>query len=46
MAHGSQFDAEFGGYNAGAAVSGITGDADPHEAFFDGLGRWTWVCLY
>ena len=35
VAHGSQLDAEFGSDNAGAAVCGITGDADAHEAFLD-----------
>jgi len=35
MAHGGEFNAEFGGHNAGTAVGGIASDADTHEAFFD-----------
>jgi hypothetical protein len=33
VAAGGEFHAEFGGDNAGAAVSWVTGDADAHESF-------------
>jgi hypothetical protein len=32
VTRGGKFYSEFGGYNTGAAVRGITGDADAHAA--------------
>src|SRR5215831_492044 len=34
VAGSGKLDAEFGGYDSGTAVSGITGDADAHAALF------------